>query len=143
MSTYTFHASLHARPEGPIDTGVFERDGQTFQTLLLPATELATPFALSFEAASAALALLERMFIELDGSFVWVSSRAVEPPWQVEGVLYDRHEKLLFVDLKGTCPDVEFDRLLAAVGWPATPLVFQLTREAVLLDEAEFRRYVG
>jgi len=32
-----------------------------------------------------------------------------------------------------------FDELLHSLGWPETPLVFQLVREAVLLDETEFR----
>jgi hypothetical protein len=80
------------------------------------------------------------MFCEPDGSFVWVSSQG-EPAWQVDGNLYDRNERLLFVDLKGTCPPREFDRLLGALGWPSTALMFQLTREAVFLDEAEFRRH--
>ena len=79
------------------------------------------------------------MYCEPDGSFVWVSSQG-EPAWQVDGNLYDHNERLLFVDLKGTCPPREFDRFLAALGWPRTKLMFQLTREAVFLDEAEFRR---
>jgi hypothetical protein len=29
------------------------------------------------------------------------------------------------------------------LGWPQTPLVFQLVREAVFLDEAEFRRWAA
>ena len=43
--------------------------------------------------------------------------------------------------MKGTCPPQRFDELLAALGWPQTQLVFQLTRQAVFLDEAEFRRF--
>jgi hypothetical protein len=31
--------------------------------------------------------------------------------------------------------------LLSAIGWPGTPVVIQLLREAVFLDEAEFRRH--
>ena len=34
-----------------------------------------------------------------------------------------------------------FDLLLAAFGWPQTPLVFQLVRQAVYLDEAAFRQF--
>ncbi len=79
------------------------------------------------------------MFCEPDGSFVWTSPRD-EPTWQVDGNLYDRDGRLLFVDLKGTCPPKEFDGLLQAFGWPATSLMFQLTREAVFLGEDEFRR---
>jgi hypothetical protein len=82
------------------------------------------------------------MFFEPDGSFVWTSP-SNEPAWQVDGNLFDRNGRVLFVDLKGSCPGDQFDRLLSALGWPATPLVFQLVREAVFLDEAEFRRYAA
>jgi hypothetical protein len=80
------------------------------------------------------------MFCEADGSFVWVSPHG-QRAWQVDGNLYDLGERLLFVDLKGTCPPHQFDRFLAALGWPDTRLMFQLTREAVFLDESEFRRW--
>jgi hypothetical protein len=94
----------------------------------------------SFEAALARLGELERMYSEPDGSFVWTSPHA-EHPWQVDGNLFDRDGRLLFVDLKGTCPAEPFDRFLQALGWPETKLMFQLTREAVFLGEAEFRRF--
>ncbi len=80
------------------------------------------------------------MYIEPDGSFVWVSSRG-EATWQVDGNLYDHLNRLRLVDLKGSCPAERFDQLLAALGWPRTQLVFQLVRAAVFLDELEFRRW--
>jgi hypothetical protein len=80
------------------------------------------------------------MFVEPDGSFVWASSQN-SAPWQVDGNLHDRDELLLFVDIKGSCPQAEFDRLLMALGWPQNRVMFQLTRQAVFLDESEFRRY--
>jgi hypothetical protein len=87
------------------------------------------------------------MFVEPDGSFVWVSSNAAcdqaAPAWQLDGNLFDRNGRLLMVDLKGTCAEAEFDRLLAAFGWPTTPVMFQLSREAVFLDEPNFRRYAN
>ncbi len=99
-------------------------------------------FGVTFEQAGEALAKLERMFFEPDGSFVWTSG-AGEPPWQVDGNLFDRSGKLLFVDLKGSSPSDQFDRLLAAFGWPATVVMYQLTQAAVFLGEAEFRRFAG
>jgi hypothetical protein len=50
---------------------------------------------------------------------------------------------LLYAELRGYCPDAALDHLLAALGWPETPLIFQLIRHAVFLDEAEFRRYAA
>jgi hypothetical protein len=108
-------------------------------TLEVAPASLRVPCACSFEDAAAALSSLPRMYCEPDGSFVWVSA-ALEPAWQVDGNLYDRDGRLLFVDVKGSCPVARFDELLRALGWPATTFVFQLVREAIFLDEAEFRR---
>jgi hypothetical protein len=142
-----FHATLHARsPEVSLGAAVQLRGAPT-PTLIVPPAALAHPFAMTFEEAVAALEQLERMFVEPDGSFVWVSSNtstaALAPRWQLDGNLFDRNGRLLFVDLKGSCAEPDFDRLLAALGWPTTPVIFELAREAVFLDEPEFRRYAG
>jgi hypothetical protein len=140
-----FQVTLHARsPE--VRPGIsLQLRGLATPTLIVPPAALAHPFSMTFEEAAVALASLERMFVEPDGSFVWVSAT---PPtegatdrWQIDGNLFDRNGRLLMVDLKGTCAEAEFDRLLSAFGWPATPVMFQLAREAVFLDEPNFRRY--
>jgi hypothetical protein len=119
-----------------------EIGGRRLATLAVPHEALSQPFGIAFEEAVNRLNGLERMFSEPDGSFVWTSPHD-GPSWQVDGNLFDRNGRLLFVDLKGRCPAEQFDRLLAAFGWPEMPLVFQLVREAVLLDEPEFRRWAG
>jgi hypothetical protein len=95
-------------------------------------------FVVSFEAAAESLEKLDRLFIEPDGSFVWAGEG-----WQVDGSLYDRDGRLQYVELKGALPVEAFDRLLAALGWPATPVVFQLVREGKTVDEAEFRAWLA
>ncbi len=138
---YRFHATVHAKPSAatlgpPLDFG--ER---SFPTLMVDRETLGgVTFSCSFEDAQFKLTKLGRMYCEPDGSFVWVSPQN-ELLWQVDGNLYDRNERLLFVDIKGTCPAEEFDRLLSCFGWPETPLMFQLVHEAVFLVEAEFRRW--
>lgn len=98
-------------------------------------------FDRTFEEVTDALTRLPRMYVEPDGSFVWVAS--AEPAWQLDGMLYDGAGRLWYVELKGRCPQEEFDRLLSTFGWPQTPLVIQLVREAVRLEEPAFRRYAG
>jgi hypothetical protein len=137
---YTFNTTIHCRPPEATPSPAIELTGRSFAALAIPREALSHPFNLTFEAAVERLNQLERMFSEPDGSFVWVSPHD-SLPWQVDGNLFDRNGRLLFVDLKGTCPPEEFDRLLAAFGWPETPLVFQLVREAIFLDEPEFRRW--
>lgn len=140
---YRFHATIHALPSEVAAGPPAALAGENFATLAVAPEALgATTFECSFETAAAALAKLERMYCEPDGSFVWVSSQA-GPLWQVDGNLYDRAERLLFVDIKGSCPAEEFDRLLTCLGWPRTPVMFQLVHEAVLLEEAEFRRWAS
>lgn len=133
---------MHARsPEvaaGPrIEVGGVELD-----TLAVPPEALAAAFGLSFEEAAERLAQLPRMYVEPDGSFVWVSSKD-ELRWQVDGQLFDRNGRLLMVDLKGSCTEAWFKELLGAFGWPATDVMFELTREAVFVGEREFRRYAA
>jgi hypothetical protein len=138
---YSFFITIHAQPPGAARGDPIELAGRSIHPLRIVPEELATTtFPCSFESAIERLAALGQMYCEPDGSFVWVS-RHGEPAWQVDGNLYDRDEKLLFVDLKGKCPAERFDHLLAAFGWPTTKLMFQLTREAAFLDEAEFRRF--
>lgn len=133
-----FHVCLHARPESLLAVRLAEAGGRQLAALEVDPAEL-PPFSVSFEEAAAALAALPRMYCEPDGSFVWTSP-ADGRRWQVDGNLYDRGGRLLFVDLKGSCPAGELDRLLAACGWPATPVIFQLVREALFVDEPTFRR---
>ena len=140
---YSFYVTIHAQPASATAGPALALAGRKLSTLQVAPDEVpATTMPLSFETAVERLTEFERMFCEADGSFVWVSSQG-EPAWQVDGNLYDRDGRLLFVDVKGTCPSEQFDRLLSALGWPKTPLMFQLTREAVFLSEAEFRCYAA
>ena len=141
MTHRAFHAAVHVRPPDATPGAPIEFAGRQLQTLQLAAPP-DRPFDISFEDAAEALSKLDRLFLEPDGSFVWVSP-AGDLAWQIDGVLYDRAGRLLYVELKGTCEGSAFDRLLAALGWPRTPVMFQLVRAAVFLDEAEFRRQAG
>jgi len=136
---FQFHVSVHAQlldasaGEGTIIRGV------AAHPLKLSSPSLPIPLGISFEEASERLEQLPRMFLEPDGSFVWVSS-SQDDQWQVDGVLYDRDGHLMFVDLKGTCPELVWNELLLAIGSDRTPLMFQLVREALFLDDTEFRK---
>ncbi len=139
----TFHVSLHARHDSvAISQTPLLIAGQSFQSLHVPPEVLATPFGITFEEAGQALEKLPRLFFEPDGSFVWTSGNG-EPKWQVDGNLFDRSGRLLFVDLKGCCLSEQLDQLLLAFGWPQTPVMFQSLREAVFFAEAEFRRFAA
>lgn len=141
---YAFEITIQARPADATAGPPLADAWGTWPTLEVPKAALATPLAISFDAALERLAAIERLYAEPDGSFVWACSRAADAAagfWQVDGNAAERDGRLLLVDLKGSCPAAEFDRLLGAFGWPGQPLMMQLVRAAAFLDEATFRRH--
>jgi hypothetical protein len=112
---------------------------------LIHGDEKSQPAALqtTFDAAYEALSRLPRLFIEPDGSFVWTGVADDGSAWQIDGNLIDQVERLAHVELKGHCPEEQFDALLRALGWPEQSLLFQLPTEGLLLDEQAFRRRSG
>ena len=135
---YSFHCAIHALRPGVVPGPEIELGGERIASLVVPTSSRATPLAVTFEEAVEGLARLERMFVEPDGSFVWVSAGG--PTWQVDGQLHDQGDRLASVELKGRCPQQEFDQILETLGWPAAPIVFQTLPEGTFLRETEFRR---
>jgi hypothetical protein len=140
---YAFDITLHGRAaateDAPRPSSHVDPRG-TWPTLAVSRELLTQPMAIGFDEALARLAGLERMYVEPDGSFVWASPREGRW-WQVDGNAFEKDGRVLLADLKGSCPAVEFDRLLGAFGWPSQPLLMQLVRAAVFLDEPTFRRH--
>jgi hypothetical protein len=139
---YAFEAVLHRRPADAAAAGRHADDRGSWPILAVPRESLSQPLAISFDEALERLARLPRMFVEPDGSFVWTSP-AGDRPWQVDGNLFEREGRVLLVDLKGSCPPAEFDRLLEGFGWPDEPVMLGLVRAAVFLDEPTFRRHAA
>ncbi len=125
-----------AEPGPPLET-----DGGQFSTLLVAPSHCHQPFKIGFEDAMQNLSLLQRLFIEPDGSFVWVNDRHELSTWQLDGHLYDRHDRLLYVELKGRCPAPAFEQVCAAVGLTPSGFMAQLLQQAVFLAPAEFMRW--
>jgi len=94
----------------------------------------------TFDDALNAMAKLDRLFIEPDGSFVWTGVAADGQAWQVDGNLIDRGDSLAYVELNGLCPEAEFNRLLSIFDSQEVPLAFHLPQRGILLNEREFRR---
>jgi len=137
---YRFHIAIHARPTGATDDSAREIGGRGVRPLNVTAADVTEPLGVTFDEAVRRLEALPRLFLEMDGSFLWTAPEGPKV-WQTEGVLYDRGDRLHYVEMKGSCPPAEFDELLRAFGWPETPLAFQLIRQAVFLGEEEFRAF--
>ncbi|MDA1038754.1 MAG: hypothetical protein O3A37_00485 [Planctomycetota bacterium] len=138
---YAFEISLHRHPAEDLRQGSPHTDvWGTWPTVSIPHEMLVVPLAISFDDCLKRLETLERMFVEPDGSFVWVSPRE-GLRWQVDGNVFDRNGRVLLIDMRGSCPADDFERLLTCCGWPAEKLVFQLVRPAVFLEEYAFRQH--
>jgi hypothetical protein len=139
---YAFDATLHRMPDAPPAGPPHVDAWGIWPTLAAGSARAAVPLTIGFDDAFARLARLDRMFAEPDGSFVWTSPRE-GLSWQVDGNAFEKDGRVLLVDLKGSCPPEAFDQLLAAFGWPAEPVMLQLVKPAVFLDEATFRDHAS
>jgi hypothetical protein len=137
-----FHVIVHALPEDLAPREIVQLDGRAFRVLDVSPQQQSTLFPLDFDEAYAALGRLPQMFIEPDGAFVWVSAPHTWPSWQVDGIISEREAQLSSAELKGRCPRPELSRLLQAMGWPQTRLMYQVVQHAVFLDEQEFHRWL-
>jgi len=126
--------------------------GVSLTTRKVDPNVLSSRFASSFEQAVAELQQLERMYVELDGSFVWRGQwpqhspqhltegqppdtpDTPEPPWQLDGMLYDHAGHIQRVELKGDAPLFVWEQLLAVFGWPQQPLLAHLVDHQCWLD---------
>ena len=136
---YTFHVAAHVLP-ATASAGLALKCGLLeIETLTFKRSALGAPFSVSFEQAVERLVKLPRMDVEPDGFFVW-SGELDGMRWQVDGHLYDRADRLLMVTLKGSCPVEQFEGMLLCIGWPETPLMFELVQQDAYVGEAEFRR---
>ena len=136
-----FHASLHTLPRGEIAESNSVVDRRPVKQLILGAQSLDQSLPISFEDAYGQLASLPRMFIEPDGSFVWVSD-TTDGKWQLDGMLFDRGGRLQYVEMRGTCTPEAFDRFADIFRIGETQFAIQLMQQAMFLSENEFRRFV-
>ena len=111
----------------------------------LAATDLhSSRFEISFEQAIARLELLPRMFVELDGSFVWngqidgLIGQIEAQRWQIDGMLYDRSGHVLRLELKGNAPRQAWEQLLAIFDWPIQPLIVHCVDQQRFVELTDF-----
>ena len=111
--------------------------GNRLRTLHIDPTEFAAPFSISFEVAMDRLAQLPGMYCEPDGSFNGTGTVA-GTRWQLEGNLYDRDGRLMYVELKGDSPTRMWRELFLLLEAPAEENVIELVEAAVFITGVEF-----
>ena len=100
----------------------------------------AAPLPATFDDALAKLAALPQLFIEPDGAFLWRPLPTALKQWQVEGNLFDRGASLFYVELKGSCPQEQFDQILASLAPSGQNFAFEWVERGLLMNEPTFRR---
>ena len=133
-----FHVVIRAIPNAELPMRTITLAGSEVDALIVPPELQATPLGVSFEEAAEKLETFPRLHFEPDGSFVWVSSSEVEEAWQVDGNLYDRDGSLIAIDVKGTCSQIHFARLLDVFRSYNRELMIEVVRDAVFLCERDF-----
>lgn len=136
---YEFDISIHALAPNATEALGITLCGKTVVPLDVAASAHDRPLAVTFEQLAEVLEALDRMLFEPDGSFVWSGGEGASA-WRVNGLLHDQGERLLYIELRGTMAQLQFDQMLAALRWPEQPLMFQLRQAGVFLSEDEFRR---
>lgn len=82
----------------------------------------------TFEMVADHLQLFERMFFEMDGSFVWtgevrLDTNSLDTRWQLDGMVYDVSDHVQRMELKGRCPPSSWRELLHTLDWPNQSLL--------------------
>jgi hypothetical protein len=97
---------------------------RSFFIQLQASEDLAMPLEISFEELLAALERLPRMFVEMDGSWVWRGDGAGKDEcWQLDGMVYDHLGKVRYLELKGNCEPSMWRQLLSCLRWPEQTLL--------------------
>jgi len=133
-----FQMAIHRRCSTVTTGPVIEWQGEPVRTLVADMAARSATFEVPFEGLCEQLNAWPRMFLEPDGALVWVGETPER--WQVDGVLNERGGNAWYVELKGTCPRDALEQVLGALGWPAVPVMFQLSEAGAFVDEAEFFR---
>lgn len=132
------HISIHPCPANATPGPSALIDGRQLLTCLVPADWAAATLPRTFDEAIALLSELPRMFVEPDGSFVWVGGDGSALPeidaWQIDGLLYDQGPRLSHAEIKGICPPVEMARLFDAIGGDPRGLMVQAVQEGVFFE---------
>ena len=93
------------------------------------------PLYVSLETALANLEQFPRMFVELDGSFLWTgqSPEAPSHQWQLEGTIYDDGQVVRYIDLRGDCALSAWKTFLAAFEATLATVTLQLVEDDLIV----------
>lgn len=141
MTRPLFEIAIHARPATAAEEIERPIHGRPARILTVGPSEMHLPFPCSFEDLCERFERIPRFFVEPDGSFVWTGTDDGSS-WQLEGNLYDRQGRVIWISVKGYCPEIRWREFMAALAeGDDAEFVVQLLRDAVYLSHFEFHRW--
>lgn len=136
----TFHAVVHRSSERTARERTVSLLDTSARVLDFTSDQLHEPWPIDFQTAFDRLERLPRMYIEMDGAWVWVGQASDGTAWQMDGLLNDSPRGLMTLEIKGRLPRAAWEEFRGQLVTSAETLVFQLMQEGVYLSEAEFAR---
>lgn len=136
------HTTVHAWPNATLRQTPLVLWGVSLSALRVESSAVWPSLSLRFEEAMDRLGQLSQLYIEPDGSFVWVSANGASGG-QIDGQLNDSSSGLISVELKITGPAADLSGILGALGWPEERVLFQLVQQGVYLAEPELRQLLS
>ncbi len=105
-----------------------------------------SPLSVTFEEVAAKLSTFPNLHFEPDGSFVWGSTEYRPNTgrlWQLDCMVYDRADRIEYVELKGNCNRNTWESLIEVLsGVECTKLAVQWIAQGIWIDESEFRKCI-
>lgn len=141
-SPTTLHVTIHAYPDASPPRRDVKLRGRIVPALEVTSDRFHQPLPVTFDHVLSALERLPRLFIEPDGSFIWIGPTGPDE-WKFDGQLHDSTGGLMTMELKVSGHNPDWDQLLSCLNWPETRLAFELVREGVYLDESGLRSLVS
>ena len=139
MMVSQWHIAVHPSLSLEVPTQAASVDGQTVQALQIEARELNQKFDVSFDELFETLQNFERLFIELDGSFVWRGTSS-DTPWQIDGIVFEKDDRVWYVELKGYCDRQSFNELVCCLAGDESSFIVQSITEGIVVSGREFIR---
>ncbi len=139
-----WHLRIARHPPNALPRGNATILGQFVETLELPQGPI--PLSVSFDHVSDVLSQFPNLHFEPDGAFTWgsVERRSQhERLWQLDGMIYDRENRIEYVELKGNCDRAAweaFTQVLSGVEY--VPLVVHWIEQGLWISEPDFRKCI-
>jgi periplasmic divalent cation tolerance protein len=144
-SSERWHVRIASRPSNAIlGTATAKILGRSLPSLELPTGP--SPISICFEELAERLKRLPNVHMEPDGAFTWGSLErrsTLERTWQLDGMIYDRDNRIEYVELKGNCDRATWEAFTGMLsGVECSRFVVQWIERGLWINEPDFKECI-